>query len=113
MSSPEYAAAVVSRVANDIPASFLANATWTKCSSIAEIRDQANCGSCWAFGAAEAMTDRYCIASNQTTNPRISMENVLTCCGACGYGCGGGYPIQAWKYWVSTGIVSGDGNGDN
>jgi len=59
------------------------------------------------------MTDRYCIKNNQQTNPRIAMENILTCCSSCGYGFNGGYPIMAWYYWTTTGIVSGDGNGNN
>ena len=33
------------------------------CRFLREIRDKANCGSCWAFGSVEAMTDRRCIAS--------------------------------------------------
>jgi len=111
-SSPEFAYPVVSRVSNSIPESFDSQTQWPKCTSINEIRDQANCGSCWAFGAGEAITDRVCVATNQTSNPRISMDNILTCCGSCGYGCGGGYPIQAWRYWVSTGVVTGDGYGN-
>jgi len=38
------------------------------------------------------------------------MENILTCCSYCGYGCNGGYPIMAWEYWVSSGIPTGDYN---
>jgi cathepsin B len=102
----------VSAVAETIPTEFNATVEWPGCLSISEIRDQANCGSCWSFGAAEAMTDRYCIAQNQQANPRISMENILTCCGSCGYGCNGGYPIMAWLYWTETGVVTGDGNGN-
>ena len=34
------------------------------CPSVRMIRDQQRCGSCWAFGAAEAFTDRLCIASH-------------------------------------------------
>jgi cathepsin B len=40
------------------------------------------------------------------------MENILTCCSVCGYGCNGGYPIMAWKWWTTVGVVSGDGNGN-
>jgi len=106
--SAEFWVPTVAEVNANIPVSFAANATWPNCPSIVEIRDQANCGSCWAFGAAEAMTDRVCITSNGTLQTRIAMENILTCCGSCGYGCGGGYPIQAWKYWATTGVVTGD-----
>lgn len=52
--------------ANDLPDNFDARDAWPKCDSIKEVRDQSNCGSCWALGAVEAMSDRYCIASQQT-----------------------------------------------
>lgn len=55
---PEFAEAI------ELPTNFNATAQWPNCASIGEIRDQANCGSCWAFGAAEAITDRICIKSN-------------------------------------------------
>jgi len=44
------------KVAANIPDSFDARTEWSNCSSIGLIRDQANCGSCWAFGAVEAMS---------------------------------------------------------
>ena len=42
----------------NLPDSFDPREEYPQCESIKEIRDQANCGSCWAFGAAEAMSDR-------------------------------------------------------
>lgn len=50
-------------VQNDLPDTFDPRTQWPGCDSLKEIRDQANCGSCWAFGAAEAMSDRWCISS--------------------------------------------------
>lgn len=93
---------------NDIPEQFFSAEHWPNCESIKEVRDQSTCGSCWAFGAAEAMSDRICIVSNQTLQVRISTNDLLTCCHAtCGSGCNGGYPSGAWNYFKRTGIVTG------
>ena len=71
------------------PELFDPRVQWPKCESIKEIRDQSNCGSCWAHGAVEAMSDRICIASNQQQQTRISAEDLMTCCNSCGFGCHG------------------------
>nr|1SP4_A Chain A, Cathepsin B [Bos taurus] len=47
-----------------LPESFDAREQWPNCPTIKEIRDQGSCGSCWAFGAVEAISDRICIHSN-------------------------------------------------
>jgi cathepsin B len=88
-------------------ADFDARTAWPNCESIGEVRDQAACGSCWAFGAVEAMTDRHCIASKGAKKPHLSAEDMNSCCGSCGFGCEGGYPSAAWQYWVSQGVVTG------
>ena len=49
----------------DVPATFDARTQWPKCTVIGAVRDQGGCGSCWAFGAAESISDRICIASNR------------------------------------------------
>lgn len=43
-------------------------------------------GSCWAFGAAEAITDRICIESKGSFKPEISADEILACCDTCGEG---------------------------
>jgi len=92
----------------DIPEEFFSAEEWPKCDSIKEVRDQSTCGSCWAFGAVEAMSDRICIASGQKLQTRISSEDLLSCCGVgCGNGCNGGYPSGAWNYFHKTGLVTG------
>ncbi|ODM97207.1 Cathepsin B [Orchesella cincta] len=93
-----------------IPENFDARVKWPYCESLKEIRDQGGCGSCWAFAATEAMTDRWCIATAGKSKFRFSAENLVSCCGLlslCGFGCNGGFPSSAWRYWVSHGIVSG------
>ncbi|CAI4222932.1 unnamed protein product [Auanema sp. JU1783] len=97
-----------------IPDSFDSRTQWPNCPSINNIRDQSSCGSCWAFGAAEAISDRICIASAGKTQVTISADDILSCCGRiCGNGCQGGYPIEAWKHYVKAGVVSGGAYGSN
>lgn len=42
----------------ELPEEFDSRKQWPQCPTISEIRDQGSCGSCWAFGAVEAMSDR-------------------------------------------------------
>uniref|UniRef100_A0AAZ3Q110 Cathepsin B n=1 Tax=Oncorhynchus tshawytscha TaxID=74940 RepID=A0AAZ3Q110_ONCTS len=96
-----------------LPDSFDARLQWPNCPTIKEIRDQGSCGSCWAFGAAEAISDRYCIHSNGKVSVEISAEDLLSCCDACGMGCMGGFPSAAWDYWAESGLVTGGLYGSN
>ncbi|XP_033726551.1 cathepsin B-like [Pecten maximus] len=90
-----------------LPESFDARKEWSGCPTIHEIRDQGDCGSCWAFGAVEAFSDRICIHSNGTENAHISAEDLLSCCYTCGMGCDGGFLGAAWSYFKRVGVVSG------
>ncbi|CAO4378618.1 unnamed protein product [Caenorhabditis nigoni] len=112
--SDDIRATKVNTVLAPNPETFDARTKWTKCKSINLIRDQANCGSCWAFGAAEIISDRICIVTNGARQPIISPMDMVDCCGAhCGYGCDGGYSIRALQWWVSDGVVTGgDYQGD-
>lgn len=94
------------------PASFDSRQQWPNCPSIPLIRDQSSCGSCWAFGAAEAMSDRICIGSKGAKKTLVSTENLLSCCYLCGMGCNGGQLYPAWEYWKLSGLVSGGLYGD-
>lgn len=95
------------KVSQSLPDSFDARTQWPNCPTIGELRDQGSCGSCWAFGAVEAMSDRFCIHSKGQVNPHVSAEDLLSCCDECGMGCDGGYPSQAWNFWTSAGLVTG------
>lgn len=91
----------------DVPENFDSREHWPNCKTIGEIRDQGSCGSCWAFGAAEAMSDRLCIHSNGKYNVELSADDLLTCCQTCGNGCFGGFPAAAWQFFKEHGLVTG------
>jgi len=94
----------------ELPTEFDPRVKWPKCQSISMIWDQGGCGSCWAFGAVSAMSDRICIHSPSNDEPlqvHVSPENLLSCCFSCGFGCNGGFPGAAWSYWHRKGLVTG------
>jgi len=70
-----------------------------------DVRDQARCGSCWAFGAAEAFEDRYCRATG--TPIRFSPQDLVSC-EKDQFACDGGYLNKVWNFIQSTGIVADD-----
>ncbi|KAE9551517.1 hypothetical protein FO519_005264 [Halicephalobus sp. NKZ332] len=91
----------------EIPDNFDSRQQWPDCKSLRQVRDQSSCGSCWAFGAVEAMSDRICIASKGKFQVTLSADDLLSCCHMCGFGCNGGDPMAAWRFWVKEGIVTG------
>jgi cathepsin B len=89
-----------------IPESFDSATNWPQCAKmIGDIRDQSDCGCCWAFGAAEAASDRMCIATNATLMVPLSAQDVCFC--ASDDGCSGGDINSPWDHIKSSGAVSG------
>jgi cathepsin B len=89
----------------DLPETFDSKVKWENC--IHPIRDQQNCGSCWAFAASEVLSDRLCIVSSGKIDTILSPEDFLRC-DTRDLGCNGGYVDRSWNYLKATGIVSED-----
>jgi cathepsin B len=88
------------------PDDFDSETNWPQCAKIiGDIRDQSNCGCCWAFGPASAASDRLCIATNGTQAMTLSAKELCFCSNP--NGCGGGMPHAAYSYIGSRGLVSG------
>ena len=59
-----------------------------------------------AFGAVEALADRM-FHSNGKIIPHTSADDLLACWGFwCGFGCSGGWPPSAWRFFENTGVVT-------
>lgn len=58
------------QISAEAPQTFDSREQWKEC--IHPIRDQAHCGSCWAFAASETLSDRFCIASEGKVNVVLS-----------------------------------------
>eukprot|EP01101_Sappina_pedata_P002225 TRINITY_DN12479_c0_g1_i1.p1 TRINITY_DN12479_c0_g1~~TRINITY_DN12479_c0_g1_i1.p1 ORF type:complete len:266 (+),score=94.13 TRINITY_DN12479_c0_g1_i1:26-799(+) len=94
---PEFA------LSQDLPDAFDARTQWPGC--IGPVLDQGECGSCWAFGAVETLSVRFCIHSNSTVHVALSELNMVAC-DKLAHGCEGGAPSAAWDFASRTGLVT-------
>merc|ERR1712182_155912 len=86
--------------------SFDSEENWPQCAKIiGDIRDQSNCGCCWAFGGAEAASDRMCIATNAKLMLPLSAQDV--CFNSNSHGCDGGQIDTPWSFIKRSGAVTG------
>ena len=89
-----------------VPTSFDSETAFPQCAKvIGDIRDQSNCGCCWAFAGAEAASDRMCISSNATLKLALSAQDVCFC--SSFNGCGGGMISTPWNFIKKKGAVTG------
>merc|ERR1712166_1493773 len=69
------ATSAVDEIVGDIPSSFDARDKWSQC--VHPIRNQAKCGSCWAFAAAETLTANLCALGLDP--PVLSPQDLVSC----------------------------------
>jgi len=84
---------------NSISDNFDSRQKWGQC--IHPIRDQEQCGSCWAFGATETLSDRFCI--NGGIDVILSPQDLVSC-DTQDHGCNGGQLETAWSYMSKQGV---------
>lgn len=100
----------------DFPENFDARTNWPECNSVINhVRDQSNCGSCWAHGTTEALNDRKCIASGGSFTTLLSTADTTGCCNFAhcfSMGCNGGQVGTPWNWFMSEGVVTGGDYGD-
>lgn len=89
-------------VNGSVPLEFDARTQWE--GLIHPIRDQQQCGSCWAFSAAEVLSDRVAVANN-APSPVLSPEDLVSC-DTSDMGCSGGRLPDAWSYIKNTGLLT-------
>jgi len=75
-----------------LPASYDAR----KSNLIAAVRDQAQCGSCWAFSAASTISANH--AKKHGGSPLVLSEQQFVDCSPQDHGCQGGWPLNTFEY---------------
>jgi len=80
----------------DLPSSF----DWGAKGAVTPVKDQGQCGSCWAFSATEAIESQWFLAGN--TLPILAPQQIVDCDKRDG-GCNGGDTPTAYEYVISAG----------
>ena len=66
------------------------------------VRDQGACGSCWAHGASEVLSDRFCLASEGKINVTFSPQQLVDC-DYTDMGCNGGFLTTPFIFYSLVG----------
>jgi C1A family cysteine protease len=75
---------------------------WRKANKVSRVRDQVDCGACWAFATASAIESGYLIRTNQTPPADLSEQYIVSCSGLGT--CQGGW--WAFDFAQDNGVAS-------
>merc|ERR1712187_446348 len=73
---------------------------WNELGALTPIKNQGQCGSCWAFSATEQLESQF--KQKYGSRKELSPQQITSCDTTCA-GCDGGNPIEAWGYVSSFG----------
>jgi len=82
-----------------VPASF----DWRQANIsgvISAVKNQEQCGSCWAFSTAESVESAWVLAGN---SPQVLSPQQIVDCDTTDDGCNGGLPSNAYQYVIKAG----------
>jgi cathepsin L len=91
------------RYADLIPSALPASWDWTTKGAVTPVKNQGQCGSCWAMSAVEAVEGCHFITTGVLA--ALSTQEVMDCDNSTDQGCNGGWPDNAFKFIKESGGV--------
>jgi len=75
---------------------------WRNKGAVTPVKDQGQCGSCWAFSTTGVLEGFNFVNNGQLDS--YSEQQIVDCASAAGYGCQGGWPYLAVQYAAQNGL---------
>jgi len=83
-----------------------ASIDWRTTEAVTPIKNQGQCGSCWAFSATEAVESQLALVGGEEYSIELSPQQITSCTPDSGeygsFGCQGGYTEGAYEYIQSV-----------
>jgi len=84
-----------------------ASVDWRSVNAVTPVKDQGQCGSCWAFSSTGGIEGVWSIAGHGLVS--LSEQQLVDCSSAQGNGgCNGGWYGSAWQYVISNNGITGE-----
>ncbi|CAH1108912.1 unnamed protein product [Psylliodes chrysocephalus] len=77
---------------------------WRERNAVSAVKDQGDCGSCWAFSTTGVLEGQNAIKNNITVP--LSVQQLIDCDKELNQGCNGGDMVPAIKYVIKHGLNS-------